>query len=287
MEISNKNKKQDVKDVIKENSITTAIDMASKAGVEVAKSVIPSLLGDIVVDTAASLLPGVSGVYNGVKRARIERNLKLFSEKLSLRIEELQRNFEQLDKEQKEKVDEIFGYITDYVVEEKQQEKIEYMVNGFVKLTEHDQITEDFVLTYYDVLNELRMVDLSTLKLVAQNYFINYQTQQERMTFQDVLDKHGITYEQYQSVRRNLLRKGLFTTKTDENINSDLEEIVDHITGIHDFLSKLIDSKSKRLPKLKKPKLKSKSNIIVSKFGSEFITFFVSKEKDEQKEAEQ
>ena len=52
-----------------------------------------------------------------------------------------------LDKEQKEKFDEIFGYIAEYVEEEKQKEKIEYMGNGYVKLTEHDQITEDFEFT--------------------------------------------------------------------------------------------------------------------------------------------
>ena len=41
------------------------------------------------------------------------------------------------------------------------------------------------------------MVDLSTLNLVAQDYLIIHQIQQEKMTFHDILDEHSITYEQY------------------------------------------------------------------------------------------
>jgi hemerythrin len=272
-------KRNNLKETGKELALETVLNVGTKAAGDAAKSSITSIVGDLLVDTASSLVPGVSGAVQGYKRARFESNITTFTGELHTRIEEIRVNLEEKTDEQKEKIDQLFNYVMDYVIDEQQEEKIHYMVNGFVTITEHKEISDDFVLTYYDVLKELRMVDISVLRLMYSSRYIF--DQETRETFQDVMERHGISYEQYESVRRNLLRIGLLTTKTDLNITDDLEEIVKKFKDLYAYLDKLTDPKFKRsLPTLKMPKLKSKENFELSKFGRDFVKFFVGVDKE-------
>lgn len=218
-------------------------------------------------------MPGISGAVSGYKRARFERNIKTFTEELALRIDEIRTNLESKTNEQKHKIDLLFNYVMDFVIEEPQQEKINLMVNGFVNITEHEVITEDFVLTYYDVLKDLRMVDISVLRLM---YSARYIYEDNNEMFTDIMERHGISYEQYESVRRNIQRLGLLTTITDLKITEDLKGVIISIKEIQNFLGKLTNPRNKSpLPKLKEPKLKSKDSLQISKFGKDFIDFFI------------
>ncbi|TMU86590.1 hypothetical protein FGG79_00110 [Bacillus sp. BHET2] len=272
-------KKNDLKETGKGLALETVLSVGTKAAGDAAKDSITSIVGDLLVDTASSLVPGVSGAVQGYKRARFERNITTFTDELHTRIEGIRVNLEEKTDQQKEQIDRLFHYVMDYVIDEQQEDKIHYMVNGFVTITEHEQISDDFVLTYYDVLKELRVVDISVLRLMYSSRYIF--DQETRETFQDVMERHGISFEQYESVRRNLLRIGLLTTKTDLNITDDLEEIVKKFKELYAYLDKMTDPKNKRsLPKLKVPKLKSKENFELSKFGRDFVKFFVGLDKE-------
>ena len=268
---------EDIKNAKKGLALDTVLSVGSDTLADIAKESLTSLLGEILVDTASSLIPGVSGAVQGYKRARFEKNITTFTGELHSKIEVIRVNLESKTDEQKEKIDQLFNYVMDYVIDEQQEEKIQYMVNGFVNITEHDHVTEDFILTYYDVLRELRMVDISVLRLMSTTRFTN--NQETRITFQDVMTTHGISYEQYEAVRRNLLRIGLLTTKTDLNITDDLKEISKKFKEIYTYLDKLANPKSKgSLPKLNEPKLRSKDNFEMSKFGRDFVQFFLELE---------
>jgi hypothetical protein len=270
----NYNKRKDLKNTGKTLTLDTFLDVGSDTAADIAKESISSLAGDIFVDTASSLIPGLSGAVQGYKRARFERNITVFTDELHSRIEDIQDNLKTKTDEQNEKIDQMFKYILDYVIEEQQEDKIQYMVNGFVTITEHEKVTEDFVLTYYDVLKELRMVDLSVLRLMYNARYI--VDQDNRETYQSIIERHAISYEQYESVRRNLLRIGLLTTKTDLNITDDLKEILKAFKELYNYLDKLTSPKHKgTLPRLKEPKFKSKENFEVSKFGRDFVQFFL------------
>lgn len=272
-------KKNDLKETGKGLALETVLSVGTKVAGDAAKDSITSIVGDLLVDTASSLVPGVSGAVQGYKRARFESNITTFTDELHTRIEGIRVNLEEKTDQQKEQIDRLFHYVMDYVIDEQQEDKIHYMVNGFVTITEHEQISDDFVLTYYDVLKELRVVDISVLRLMYSSRYIF--DQETRETFQDVMERHGISYEQYESVRRNLLRIGLLTTKTELNITDDLEEIVKKFKELYVYLDKMTDPKNKRsLPKLKVPKLKSKENFELSKFGRDFVKFFVGLDKE-------
>lgn len=255
--------------------IDTVLDVGSETVGEIAKESIGSALGDILVDGVSSLVPGLSGAISGYKRARFERNIKRFSEELAQRVDEIKSNLEKKSEEQKSKIDQLFTYVLDYIIDEQQEEKIKYMVNGFVTLTEHERITDDFVLTYYDILKDLRMVDLSVLKLMySSNYNIDVENTE---SYIDVMERHGLNYEQYESVRRNVKRVGLLNTKADINIVDDMKEISTTFKNLYKYLEKLSDPKNKRpLPKLKEPTFKSRDNLQISKFGKDFVEFFMN-----------
>ena len=272
-------KYKDIKETGKGLGLDTVLSVGSDTAADIAKESITSLVGDILVDTASSLVPGVSGAVQGYKRVRFEKNITTFTEELHSKIEEIRVNLESKTDEQKEKIDQLFNYVMDYIIDEQQEEKIQYMVNGFVNITEHEQVSDDFILTYYDVLKELRMVDISVLRLMYTSRYIFDQETKE--TFQDVMERHGISYEQYESVRRNLLRIGLLTTKTDLNITDDLVEISKKFKELYTYLDKLTNPKFKgSLPKLKEPRLKSKENFEMSTFGRDFVRFFLGLEKE-------
>lgn len=275
MENDKNNKKQDIKDTVSGTVLDTILDVGSETAAEIAKESITGFLGELAIDAGASLIPGLSGAISGYKRARFEGNIKAFTAELSTRIDEIRINLENKTEEQKQEINRLFNYVMDYVIDEQQERKIEFMVNGFVNITAHEQVTDDFILTFYDVLKELRMVDLSVIKLMySSRYLIGQETQE---TFQDVMARHGIDYEQYQSVRRNLLRIGLLTTKTDLNIIDDLDEITKTFKNLFGYLTKLTNPKFKgTLPKLKEPKFKSADSQQVSKFGREFVEFFMN-----------
>ena len=110
---------------------------------------------ETAIDTGASFVPGVSGVWQSYKHRRLERNMNVAIEEVMNRINQIDERLQKRTSEQQYKINELFGFILDYVSDEPQADKIKYLINGFVNLTDHDSITEDFVLTYYDLMRKL------------------------------------------------------------------------------------------------------------------------------------
>lgn len=269
-----KEKNNDIKSTASELTLNTALEVGAEYSAETIKKTVEGMLSDVAVDIGSSMVPGLVAAVQNYKRRRFEKNIGKLVEELSGRVEIINANLEKKSDEQRKKLEILFQYLLDYVIDEKQEEKIELMVNGFVKVTEVENPSEDFVLTYYDVLQELRLVDIAVLKLMS-NFGISYSDKDD-YSFHDLMKDYGITYEQYLSVRRNLQRIGLLTTKTDLNIDKDLETIIKSIGDIHNFLKKATDSKKKgSLPKLSSPKIKSDDKLRISKFGNDFISFFI------------
>lgn len=266
------------KNEVKNIGIEAVLTAATTQGADAIKETGLNMLGELLTDTAASMIPGVAGAYASYKRARLQKNLDAFSEELTSDIERLSKLFHEKTTEQKAELDRLHELVLDYVIDEPQVEKIEYLVNGFLNIAAHEEIKEDFVLVYYDTLKDLRLIDLTVLKLYGRHYMNNPEP--DINSYQDVLETHGITYEQYETIRRNLARKGILTTKTDIILEKDLEAIEKNINQLHNFVLKATDPKNKsRLPSLKSLKLKSKDSLELTKFGREFIRYFLEESK--------
>ena len=262
------------KETVKPLVIESVLSAISSQGAEVVKSTGIGMVGSSATDGVASFIPGVGNAYMSYKQSRLQRNFNTFEEQLSERVTRLAEIFDLKNIEQKKELDRLYELVLGYVEDEPQEEKIKYLVTGFMNIAEHEKIKEDFVLVFYDMLRDLRIIDLTVLKLYGKNYL--NELAETVNSYQDVLDMHGISYEQYETIRKNLVRKGILTTKTDIILEKDLEGIEKAINELQKFVSMATNPKNKsKLPTLKKLALKSKDRLELTKFGKDFIRYFL------------
>ncbi|WP_240377962.1 hypothetical protein [Bacillus piscicola] len=227
-------------------------------GAEVAKESITHSAGELLVDTVSSLVPGVGGTISSYKRIRAEKNLKALVYHLHDNHEKLIENLSKQTEENREKLDELLLFVLEIATEEHQEEKIEYMVNGYICLTDHTEITFDFVMHYYDLLKQLRMVDISVLRLYYRSSYL-FDSEENRETFKDVMEKHGMSYDQYNSVRETLKRSGLLELEVKDDIDNDMSELQDGINKIVKYIEHVNGKSKMKPPKISKVRIKQKS----------------------------
>ena len=208
-----------------------------------------------------TLLPGVTSAMLAYKQKRAERMLERFMIETKKRVNELEEKLIKLEPEKyKEFSEKYFGIVTDYVIDEVQEEKIKYIVNGFINLASIKDIKEDFVLYYYDTLKSLRIVDIAVLKLYYEPVPRSYI---------EILQTFGIEYEQYDSIREKLVRMGLLTTKREKRE----DDLYTNLLIMQDFLEKVSKGKKADLKRFKH--IEKHDTFIISKFGRDFMEFFI------------
>jgi hypothetical protein len=230
-----------------------------------------SITGELVAESVLSqFLPGATTMIFSYKQKRFEQNIEKYLEEMKTREEEMNKRISQLeDTQRQEFMDRHFGIITDYVIDEPQREKIRYIVNGMVNLLSHESINEDFVLTYYDTLRDLRLVDIGVLR-----FYYDFSMGYGRRIYQDVLDEFQIEYEQYDAVREKLARIGLLETKRDREV----EKLYKNVEALGKYIQDLSKNKSSRLSL---DRLSKNDGYHMSKFGRNFLEFFVEEFKEE------
>src|SRR5699024_5783658 len=198
-------------------------------------------------DTVSSLVPGVGGAISAYKRVRTERNLKTLIFHLQENNDELIANLSKQTEENREKLDALLQFILEIVIDEHQEEKIQYMVNGYIYLSGHAEITSDFVMHYYDVLKQLRMVDIAVLRLYYKNRYF-FKNAEEQETFRDVMERHVMSYDQYNSVRETLRRIGLLEVEVKNDIDDDMSKLEDGINQIVKYIEHISRNKKTSVP---------------------------------------
>lgn len=118
-----KEKRKDIQEAGKGLALETVLSVGSDTAADIAKESITNIIGDILVDTTSSLIPGISGAVQGYKRARFERNITTFAEELHSKLDILRENLESKSGEQKERIDTLYNYVMDYVIDEQQEEE--------------------------------------------------------------------------------------------------------------------------------------------------------------------
>ena len=255
--------------------IYSLLDVGTDMGADLLKESVTSMVSEVMIDTASSLIPGVGGAISSYKRIRAEKNLETLIFHLQENNKELIANLSKQTEKNRTKLDALLHFILEMVIDEYQEEKIEYMVNGYIYLTDHAEITSDFVMHYYDVLKQLRMVDISVLRLYYKSRYL-FDGVEERETFSDVMERHGMSYDQYNSVRESLRRIGLLELEVKDDIDDDMSKLEDGINQIVKYIEHINHNRKTSIPKISKVKIKqrSKENIKLSKFGKDFYEFF-------------
>lgn len=224
------------------------------------------LMLDGVVGT---IVPGISNIYLSYKQKRQEKMFIEFMNGIKDKIEIIEEKLSNMNQEQyNEFKGKYFGLISDYVLNEVQEVKIQYIVNGFINLADIDKINEDFVLTYYDTLEQLRIIDIEVLKLYYDN---RYVIDKER-TYIDIMREYNIDRDQYTAIKEKLVRLGLLTTQREK----DMDNLFTNILNMQEYLEKTYKGKTSKLKSFKK--INKNDSFKISKFGIEFIKFFINKE---------
>ena len=172
-------------------------------------------LGSLVpgfVGTACSILSMMKDYYEEKAKENLEEFLKyLYSNK-----EIFKEQFE--DKEYDERKNNYINMVVDFVIKEKQKEKIEYLAKVTEYIVSIDNIQEDILLSYLDLLGELRCIDISTLILFYDiERELNKYTEDERdkkLEYQEekineYIKETNLSEESFQYVEQKLKGKGL------------------------------------------------------------------------------
>lgn len=235
-------------------------DIAAQPTVDIVSSI-------FLEGLAGSIVPGMTSAMLAYKQKRSERMLEKFMIETKKRIDELEEKLIQLEADQyKEFAGKYFGIITDYVIDEVQEEKIKYIVNGFVNLASMQNIKEDFVLYYYDTLKNLRLVDIAVLKL--------YYSPIPQQTYKDLIKEFELDYDQYDAIREKLFRMGLLTTRREEKE----DDLYANLLAIQEYLEKLTKGNKANLPRFKR--IEKRDSYEISRFGRNFVEFFINSEKE-------
>lgn len=240
-----------------------AVDLFG-ATVEVGAPMACELIFDSVIGTVA---PGVMDAVLAYKQKRQERMYTKWLEELKARVDELEAVLKELPQNQfLEMKEKYFGMISDYVLEEVQEEKIKFLANGLINLSKIKEINENFVLTYYDTLQQLRMTDIAVLNL----YGAIYTGDTNGKTYLDILKEFSIDDEQYRAIREKLERLGLIVTKREDKE----DDLYKNIAIIQSYLESSSKGKKATLSGLKK--LEKNDSYKLSRYGRLFLQFFIN-----------
>lgn len=272
--------KQQLKEVSKDTMIETFLDILQSQGTDFIKEQGLSLISEIGFETALSFVPALGGAVSSYRTNRAIRNLEIQVHQLAEYQEAIQKNLNIMSVEVRKELDKLFLYMLEKTVNEKQEQKIQYLTNAFINLTGHSDIDVDISYIYFDTLEQLTFLDIKVLVEISKSHFYYYLNPDEQpdATIKD---------EQFSAIKSNLYRLGLAENKFEKDLGEDLgktnttlEELRKAIIELQEFLSKprgkITSIKNKTRAKVSK--LKARDKIVISKFGKEMIEFFKEQE---------
>ena len=150
-------------------------------------------------------------------------------------------------------------------MEEVQEEKIKYLVNGFINTIRLETINENSILDYYDTLSQLRLVDIVVLK-TFYSFDIDKQEYQNNL---DTYKKLCIDSYKNKAIKEKLERLGLLISKRDKMENDLYKNIETMQKVIKDIIS---GKKINGTTSFKN--IVTNNSYELSSYGKEFIRFF-------------
>ena len=217
---------------------------------------IATLAGEIV----GAICPRINNIRLGYKQNRLERNLNRALYHFSTRQEELEERLLKLESNEKEKqyLATLSEMLLDQIVDEIQEQKVDYNVNGYINLIKTNA-NEDMALMFFKTLSQLNDLDLRVLR--------SYSLTTEE-TAHDIVSELEISYERLKYIKEKLERFGLLQSKNEEISDNNLEQIVKYLQDIEKERKKS-RPRDIKLPKLKK--ISSADLYRITTLGREYL----------------
>lgn len=161
------------------------------------------ILAEVVGGVIGSLgIPILSNVLLTYKQKRFEKNIKVFLNELQTNYKHLEDKLEEYDDKKMDFLKNSLLPITiDYIIDEKQKDKIKYYFNVFCSVIlnsinileiKQELDTESLIIYYYDIIKEMTLFDISTLKSIA-NKECNKGNEQGKTKILDSEDLFEVT----------------------------------------------------------------------------------------------
>lgn len=198
------------------------------------------------------------------KQNRMEQRVEKTNQMIADRQEELNAAINNLTEDMAEQIKgKYFEMLMDYSIDEPQEEKIKYLVNGYMNVARMQNPQEDIIRSFYDTLEQMNMLDIRIFKLYT---FSNNDS------YYNIIEDYQLEDSHYHMVQEKLVRLGLTCSQRDAQRDENV-----------DFILKYLEE----LEKGKKTKLEAKRTLRresfkMTNYGYCFISFIESVYKGEQ-----
>ncbi|PER84359.1 hypothetical protein [Bacillus cereus] len=122
---------------------------------------------ELVFDNIGSVAPYISGAITSHRINRLKKRLEDHQERLMIIESKLQRKDAAFNEFLKQKA---FPIILEDIMNDIQDEKVEFLFNGFENIIEKEFRDEDRLIAYYDVFRELRLDEIKRLIELTPDY---------------------------------------------------------------------------------------------------------------------
>lgn len=257
-----KNQITDLISAVKDEGINTLLssEVFKEAVVELGKKVVEEQAANLIGGLLSAASPRVYGIILSYKQNRFERNMTRLVKELTRRIEDLEINYAALSDDMKELYKTQFTeMLLDSAVDERQEEKIKWGVNGFVNMMTDDS-NENIMQIFFDTLMDLTVLDVDTLKMHHIRSDLNiYELQ----------IKYNIDYDRVKLVKEKLARLGLLSRKNDDQRDKNIDEITEYLQKVEQD-SKRSKPQGGKLPSGIK-KISNNDSYSITRLGSGFL----------------
>lgn len=233
---------------------------------------VPALATEVIKGTAleaatgivGAVSPRIGGIMIAYKQKRWESNWEKYIAEIVRRQEEINERLKNIEKENIDKFKkDIFPIVSDYVLDEKQEEKIKYIVNGFVNLASGKNLQDDVVIMYYDTLEQINLLDIRVLKCYVQNRLIGDSAGE---TLIDIMEKCDIDTGQMNLIREKLVRLGLLESRNEADMDKNVHAIGQYLQDVKN---------NKKNPTLKLKRISKSESYRATVYGRKVINFFL------------
>lgn len=234
---------------------------------DAAPALLTEMVKGTVLESATGVLtaasPRIGGIMIAYQQKRWERNWENYIMQIVERQDEINKRLDELDDTKKNAVkQQFFPLVSDYVQNEKQKEKIELIVNGFVNIASGINNQEDTVIMFYDTLEQLSMLELK----VFGTYTPATLSQGSAVTIYDVMVEYDIDQSQVALIKEKLARLGLLESKNDIDMDNNNKEVFKYIQAV-------VKGKKVKEPKLKT--INRSESYKITTYGRRFLEFFM------------
>lgn len=220
------------------------------------------IVSEVVFDGAAgAVVPGVGNAILSYKQNRMERRIEETLQQLISRQDELNNNIMRLtDEIAAQNIKNMyFEMLLDYAINEPQEDKLKYFVNGYINVAGIPNPQEDVVRTFYDTLAQMNLLDIRVFKLYTPNRNGDNPAQ--------IKEDYQIDSSQYNIIRAKLARLGLILSTNDEKRDENTDALVKYLEDV---------SKGRSSARLHVNQVSRSSSYRLSSYGRKFIQFIES-----------